>query len=208
MTINDVDVTKVIENEWEIVRGEYNKDGKFTKTTQFLLPAIELSITPKFLTYFLNAFLNDVEYEHVYKRPLFLLFKCTKSKEWAQAYKELKDNKNYRTDYNVGFKDGWDLVMMVYEVPESLHEDYLNFKKGKYSHFSIDYKKRFPRFISTSNKKEEARIWQVIHKSPDLRRSIEHELKIPSSLLDDEDELWDIPRKNTEFYNYDQKSQS
>lgn len=206
MTVNDIDILKTIESDWEMYKSR--KDGKFTKTTQFLLPSIELSITPKFLQYFINAFLEDVEYQHIYKRPLFLLFKYTKSKEWIQVYNELKSNKNYKTDYNVGFKDGWDLVMMVYEVPEVFGEDYLNFKKGKYSYFSNEYKNKFPKFISVGNKKEEGKVWQIIHKSMDLRKSIEQELNLPSSLLDDEDELWDIPRKDTEFYNYEHDTKS
>lgn len=200
MTVNDVDITKVIESHWEMHQSP--KDGKFTKTTQFLLPSIELKITSKVLKYFVNAFLTDVAYEHEYDNPLFLLFKYAKSKEWDETYKELKANKNYRVDYNAGSKDGWDLIMLVYEVPSTYKEDYLNFKKGKYSQFSIAYKEKFPRFITTNNKREEATIWKIIHKDKSLKEQLEKELNISPGVLDDDDELWDIPRKDTEFYNY------
>ena len=202
MTRNEINITDVIENQWEPNKSDYNKDGRFSKTTQFILPSIELIITPKFLSFFINSYLQDVEYDHIFKRPLFVLFKSTMSKEWLELYKELKANKNYKTDYNVGFKDGWDLIMVVYEVPEQFSSDYLNFRKGKYSQFSVEYKKKFPRFVNSNNKKEESQIWKIIHKSPELRKFLTDELGLFGNTLDEEDELWESPRKKEEYYNY------
>ena len=47
-------------------------DGLFSKTSQFMTPAIGINVTNKLVfKHFLNAFLTDVEHKNEYIRPIY-----------------------------------------------------------------------------------------------------------------------------------------
>ena len=198
MIKNNINIDDVLQIKWE--SHKFVNDGDFTKTTQFMFPSLEISINIDFVNSFVNAFIDDVEYEHVFTRPLFLLFKITK--DWKAVNKQLLSNKNYILDYNVGKKDGVDCVMFIFEVPEKFKNDYYNFKQSKYSCFSEEYKKKFPKHISYKNTKKEAVVWQIINKSESLKRTLEQEIGLDEGFLDNQDEIWDKLNKKTEIYNF------
>lgn len=201
MRRNDVDIKEILKQNWEIFDSKY--DGVFTKTTQFMLASLEINLTATMLKCFRNAFLKDVEHDHEYERPIFLLFGKDDEKNWKRMHEDLTKNSNFVNDYVVGFdKNGIELFMYVFSVPEKFKDDYYSFKSGRYSKFSESYKSKFAKFISVKNKREESIVWQVIHKADTLRRKIEDEFSLEEGFLDAAEEIWEQPRKEREYYNY------
>lgn len=197
-------------------------DGQYTKTTQFMLPSISIDIKNRIVfKFFINSFLDDKKIEHNYTRPIFVLFgvKDYKDREWNKVYSALVLSKDYIYDYDCGVKDGVNLVMMVFTVPFEYEKDYYNFKKGRYSRFSPSYKEKFSKTTSDNTAKESV-IWQIINKSPKLKRELEKEFGLNEGELDKPtiirngkekkiyppaEEIWDIPRKEREYYRYSEK---
>lgn len=182
-------------------------DGRFSKTTQFMLPAIGVNVTNKLVfSFFENAFLSDIEYKHNHIRPIFMLFSIQDFKDinWVKVYSTLIKAKNFITEYDVGIKNGKYLLMMVFTVPKEFEKDYYNFRNGKYSLFSEEYKKKFPKYLDKEKKRVNIH-WQIINKDSKLKEQIEKTFNVPN-LLDDNDEIWELPRKEREFYRYKKKS--
>jgi hypothetical protein len=212
MTKNEVNVSDVIKEEFVTPVSLY--DGKYTKTTQFMLPAVGLNIRNRLIfNYFLNAYIEDKGHRHEYKRPIFVLFgvKDFKDKEWQKVYVALVKSPNYIDDYDCGIQDDKNLVMMVFQVPDEFEMDLYKFKRGRYSMFSEKYKDKFPKFVGDDEGVgKESIIWQVINKTEALKRQIEEEFGMDEGELDlptdgvVAKEIWDIPRKNREYYRYEE----
>ena len=201
MTKNKTNPKSVLEAIWKIFDSKF--DGVFTKTTQFMLASLEITLSTLMLKSFKNAFINDAEHENDYVRPIFVLFRMEGKREWERMYKDLIANVNYVSDYNVGTEDGKDLVMFVFKVPEKFAEDYYNFKAGKYSRFSANYKAKFSENITSKTKgKQSSVIWKVINKDDSLKRDLEEQFNLNENFLDDQDEIWDKPRNKREVYNF------
>lgn len=201
MIKNKIDIDESLDQKWRIFDSTY--DGKFTKTTMFLLPALELNLSSDIIKCIENVFIDDRNYEHNYTYPIFLLLRMKDKKSFAAIYDKIKTNNNFRVDYNVGKKNGDDLIMLVFETPLKFHNDYRNFIKGKYSKFSKDYKSKFSQFIHIrSDKKEESIVWKIINKDPEFKKNIISEFMLNENFFSEEDEIWDIPRKQREVYNY------
>ncbi len=202
MTKNEINPEEILQNRWEIFNSQF--DGVFTKTTQFMLASLEVTLSTLMLRAFVNAFLDDADHDHDYIRPLFLLFRVLDNKrDWERMYVDITKNPNYIRDYNVGQENGSDMVMFVFRVPAKYTEDYYNFKRGRYSKFSNIYKSKFTKYISSKTKgKEESVIWQVIHKADTLKRRLEQDLKLQDGILNEQEEIWDEPRREREVYNY------
>lgn len=221
MTRNEVIIKNAVTQDY--ITPSSNVDGKYTKTTQFMLPAVKVHAANKTVNrFFINSYLDDMEHPHNYDRPIFVLFgvKDFKDNDWRKIYAAFTLSPDYITDYDCGVHDDIHLVMMVFKVPEEFAKDYYHFKRGRYSQFSIKYRDKFPRWIYDRNgKQQECIIWQVINKAYDLRQKIAEEFaaKRPDgTFYDPEDvvklradidswnEIWDIPRKNREYYRYNE----
>lgn len=179
-------------------------DGRFSKTSQFMIPAIGINVTHKLVfPYFENAFLADRGHKHNYTRPIFVLFSITSFKEenWINVYNALIRSKNFITEYDVGIQKNKYLLMLVFSVPEEYSQDYYNFRVGKYSHFSENYKKKFTEFLDKKKTKRNIH-WQIINRDPVLKEQIETAFNVPNNLLDDKDEIWEKPRNEREFYRF------
>lgn len=208
MIRNEVNVNEVVKQEYITPVSLY--DGVYTKTTQFLLPAIALNVKNRLIhSFFVNSYVGDKGHRNNYDRPIFVLFavKDFASREWHKVYSTLVKSENYVDDYDCGKQDDKNLVMMVFRVPEEFEEDYYHFKRGRYSKFSKEYKSKFPQYVHNENgEKVESMIWQVIHKSATLKRKLEDEFGLDYGQLDKDDtaEIWDLPRRNREYYRYEE----
>lgn len=201
MIKNEVNIKDIMRDKWEVFISTF--DGVFTKTTQFMLSSLELNLSTPMLKSFKNAFLDDVQHEHEYLRPLFLLFTIEDLKRWEKTHIDMVKNVNYLNDYNLGVDElGKDLIMYVFSVPEKFKMDYHNFRQGRYSHFSKAYKNKFSQYLSIKDKKEESIVWQVINKSEGLKRKLEEQFNLSPNELDSAAEIWDEVRKDREIYNY------
>lgn len=193
-------------------------DGKLTKTSQFLLPLIDLDITRRKISrYFENAFLDDMEYKHSIPLPIFVLWKIKnlEDEDWQSIIKYLMVTDNFVADYYIGEQDGYHLHMTIFSVNYKDIDIYVKFKKGQYSKFPEEYKKKFSQFI-TDNKggKKESIMWGAMYKSELLKKKVENDFNIDDKdypkeddrgklVLDPEkDEYWEKPRKEREYYRY------
>jgi len=226
MTKNEIDIDEIIQEKWKPHESSFN--GKYNKTSLFLLNMIELNIRERLVAkYFVNAYLDDKEYEHDLVRPLFVLFKVTDvfSREWIEFTKVIRYKeplaKHLILDYNVGKEDKADLIMFVFRIPDRWKEDYYHFKAGRYSKFSEIYKKLFPKDVKGSDGKlTESIVWGAMYKSANLKNMVAKKLtpcdnkgvildevgyKEIRSILDKVDEIWDAPRRDEEYYRYKTK---
>lgn len=191
-------------------------DGKFSKTSQFMVPSIGINLlNPLVFKFFQNAYLSDAEHEHNYLRPIFLLFAIAdlKDKDWERVYSKLIQSPNYMAEYDIGIQNKKFLLMIVFQVPKEFEADYINFKLGRYSQFSEKYREKFPKFLDRAKKKKNIH-WQIINKDEDLKRDIEKEYRMDKGDLDRTEikngeiyslpakEIWDKPDKKREIYRY------
>lgn len=204
MTRNDEIIDKNLEEAYEIPESKY--DGKYTKTSQFLLPAISLNIRNIHVSkFFVNAFLGDAEYKTTVQRPVFTLFSIKEyDAEWKAVYNGLKKKEEYVTDYDCGTKNGNNLLMVVFQVPNKYANEYFNFKLGRYSKFSDEYKALFPERIKDQHGNEKESItWGAMHLSERLRTEMNNKFKnnpFDKDLLKEGDEIWEMPRAFREYY--------
>lgn len=204
MVRNEINVSDVVKEEYITPVSVF--DGEYTKTTQFMLPAIGINKESKLIqNYFLNSYIDDKGIDHRYERPVFILFaiKSFADRDWRKIYETLVKSPNYVDDYDCGKQDNKNLVMMVFRVPDEFEKDYYHFKRGRYSQFSQDYKSKFPKQVPDENgKMKDSVIWKIIHKDPSLKRELEDEFWMDEGALDDAKEIWDLPRKEREYYRY------
>lgn len=208
MTKNEVDINEVMKEDYITPTSVY--DGKYTKTTQFMLPAVGVNVKNRLIfSFFINAYLSDEDHEHEYDRPIFVLFsvKDFASRDWSRVYSALVKSSNYIMDYDCGKQDGKNLVMLVFSVPDEFENDYYHFKRGRYSRFSAKYKEKFPQFVGEDKENaKESILWQVITKAPALKRQLEEEFNLEDGQLDwpDTKEIWDKPNRNREYYRHEE----
>jgi hypothetical protein len=200
---------------YQVQKNGFN--GRFSKTALFLLPTIEMSLNDtKLLKHLDNVFLDDKGFEHDFSRPLFMLFRY-KPKE-ASAFEGylslLKTKEEYKLDYCLGHRDDYELLMVVFEIPERWKQDYHNFKLSRYSRMSPEYKNKFPRYL---NKDSESIVWGALHKSDVLKDRVVNLFIVkkdndrprdPMDVInlrreiDTWDEIWDSLKYEEEVYRY------
>ena len=148
------------------------------KTSTYLLPLLNKTKHQlKYDTYFVNAFLTED------LRELCLLYRFTGTKN----YKEFEDSmlKEKLCVKHIDY-DPYH-VMYLFRIPDKFRDDIHFFLDGKYSMFSDTLKSSIFRFYGSST---ETIIFQVIHKSKQLRELIERDLHVK---LDEDMELASKP---------------
>lgn len=206
MVNNEIDLNKVILENYKTKYSEYTK--KYSKTSLFILPMLGFNLSQTYIIKFLNnAFIDDKGLEHNYVRPIFMLFNVPKVNDpnWLHFSKTLEKKEEFIYDYTVGYDNekGVTLIMYVFNTPLKYTKDYYNFKQGKYSKFSTDYKKLFPQYVKNNLGKEvESIAWGAINKSVGLKKRIKEEFNLDNYFVNSLEEIWDAPRKEEEYYRY------
>lgn len=215
MITNDIDPNVLVIEDCEVKTTKYN--GKYSKTALFLLPMVELSVRSRLVSKYLkNAFINDIGIEHDFRNPIFVLFKVKnlRERDWQDLCKAIITKeliKDYFVmDYYVGMKDGYHLVMYVFEVPDKYIKDYHLFQQGKYSLISEDYKAKFPeKILGSGGEQIESLVWGAMHKSKNLKKVLTKEFVLDKkdisqfeSFVETLDEIWDSPKEEEEIYRY------
>lgn len=123
---------------------------KWNCSTIFLLDPLGLEKRRLDKIGFVEAYMKD-EYNQIeYNNPVFLLFRPSNMNVF-QAFVENEydrvntytGTKDLRTDYDRGNGD----IVLVYEFP--FPKDYEKFKEGKYSEFSTEIAKTYPKIIKS-----------------------------------------------------------
>ena len=226
MTKNNVDIDAVLREDYK-VKENLEINGRFNKTSRFVLPMINLSLNNKIIAKYLkNAFIDDQSVEHDFVQPVFLLFKVKnqKDKDWQDLYKLITTpgyKESFIMDYYIGQEDDNALVMFVFSVPEKWSNDYSAFKDGRYSKMSSELKNKFQKTVYAVNgEAKEGKEWGIVHKSDIIKDEVVKKFINPSTStieevrrfrkeMDSWDEVWDAPQEAEEIYHYnDNKSKT
>jgi hypothetical protein len=207
MTKNDQDIGALLREDYVVPQSFFDKTR--TKTSHFMLNTLFTNGSLTNTEFFVNAFIGDHGFSNRFVRPLFLLFKITPNdSKWNTIAPRLRAKNEYLMEYFVGVQDKKHLVMMVFQVPDRFSKEYVHFKNGKYSQFSIEYKKLFNRYTNNERAQPvESIIWKVLYKTADLRKDMEAFFTVDPKdthpvKFDPEDELWGIPEDKWEIYRY------
>lgn len=164
---------------------------KMNCSTLFLLHPLGLSRSAMEKTGFINCYLEDPEHPYEGLDVVYMLFKP------GSRFKYFVDTEKTRTPL---FIDEYDLedgyVVLVYEFPKELKEDFERFKKGAYSSFSKQFKETVPKY-TRNGYKEYSFQYMVINKLPEWKYYLEGEEGLNMS-LDDGVELWMAPNMEKE----------
>lgn len=216
MTRNNVDIEAILRVDYKI-RENIEFNGRFNKTSRFILPLLDLSSGSKLMSSYLKgAFYDDDSIEHDFEKPVFVLFKVKNQRDrgWQELSKLLAAKSTYIMDYYVGEQDGGALIMYVFDLPSKWTGDYRLFKRGRYSKMSEEYKSRFSKVIYTANgESKEGREWGILHKSDILKNEVvKLFINPPTSTAEDVinfrrdmdswEEVWDAPHEAEEIYHY------
>lgn len=217
---NETNLDDVLQDTYQDHQSDFNwKRGTrvFNKTSYFALPLLGLSIEGNVCSRYLrNAYIDDEGIEHDIERALFVLFRVQNEKEktWQDFIKAVTARDIYVYDYYVGQEGPASLYMYVFQVPKASEEDYQNFKKGRYSLMSSEYKAKFPQYLYTpTGTKKESRMWGILNKSDAIKDEvvkmfINPKTSTPEDVIslrrdmDTWDEVWDAPNKKAEIFHY------
>ena len=220
MLVNDVVIDEILQDDYLDHQSEFNwrrGNRPYNKTSFFCLPMISMSIEGNACAKYLrNAYINDANIEHDFINPLFVLFKVPniKEKPWQDFVKAASIRDVYITDYYVGQEGTSSLYMYVFKIPKVYEDDYINFKKGRYSLMSAEYKSKFPQYLySPSGTKRESRMWGILNKSDSLKDEVVKMFIVPTTSspedvislrrdMDNWNEVWDAPNFKSEIFHY------
>lgn len=166
-------------------------DGRYTKTTHFLLPGLHISNTlESFTKYFVNAFIEDNGITHIVKNPIFILCKTKVfDDEWFKFESTIKSSPRCMYEYDVGKYDDDYLVMFLFEFPAAYRADYFRFLESEYSKFSDHYKKLFKETMTNSKGETvENSLYGIVYKTPSFKKTMEKVIDAP---LDSTKEYWE-----------------
>jgi hypothetical protein len=159
----------------------YLSGSKWTKTTSFLLPILELDSVTLDLAGFVNAFLGD-NTPGIDKNEdcIYLLFAPTDTHR--KFFDKLKEHEDYLTSY-MTLKG---LYMLVFTFPENLIKSVYNrFKRGEYSKIDRKYvTKYFNRKLYKgrdeygSPRWELSKNWLILNADGIIREQIEQDLDV------------------------------
>lgn len=205
MTRNNEVLDEIVKESSKLDESEF--DGKYTKTALFMLPSVDIDLRNRLISkYISNAFLNDMEHEHDYVRPIFVLFSVSLQNEveWRDLCKVLRTkNPCYLDDYYVGKESGKHLIMYIFSVPDKWKADYFLFKRARYSKFSDEYKSKFPEKVTSKSGTDiESLVWGAMHKSNNLKAFIKKRFAISDSIVDEMEEIWGELIDRRENYRY------
>jgi hypothetical protein len=172
---------------------------KWTVTTIFIVPTLQVPKDALKSNGFINAYVKDGNREVQYENCIYLLFQPKN----LDKFREFLDNEYDRTkaiidDYD--YEDGY--VVVVYQLDMKYAKDFSLIKKGKYSKTSPEFQSLFPKVTKlTKNGVQRDEIslqYRVFNKTEDLLRFWEDRLGVE---FDDDQELWDIFQEKNEILN-------
>jgi hypothetical protein len=151
--------------------------------------------------FFVNAYIEDLEFEHSYRFPLFLLIKVKEhNQEYKDIHQTLAGNKNFVYSYVAGREGMEYLYMYVFECPSEFIKDYERFLQGTYSKFSPSYKSRFNRTVpNREGRFVESPIYGALFRTAKIKEKIE---RIIGETLGNEQEYWGVYEPRIEIFRY------
>lgn len=137
---------------------------------------------------FRQAYIADVFKEPLTKYPVYLLFKQEKFTSAFQEFIDAEYEKGrLRQDYD--YPGGF--VVLEYEFPKSLREDYTKVLKGQYSQTSARFKEIFPERMDVNGMEKWSFYYRVFNKTPDMVKLLKE--LIGEDSYEEGMEVWSSP---------------
>jgi hypothetical protein len=161
---------------------------KKTITSIFMLPTLKIDRKKLSDNNCINAFIEDLNQENVYKDAIYILFKPSD----MDKFKQFLDEEYERTDQIIedyDYPDGF--VMLVYKLDSKFKKDFDLVKLGKYSLTSEKFQNLFPKTVTIlrhNHPKEEVSLqYRVFNRTEDMIFFWEEKLGV---VFDDDQEVW------------------
>lgn len=205
MTNTQINTRDIIETNISFPNSIYT--GQRTYSSLFLIPAFDIDVSSDIYDFFVNAYIDDYQLKHVYKRPLFILLETRGlTTRFKKINEQLRKHKYFIYDYVAGSYQDKILYMYVFECPDEFKNDYDRFLKGEYSKFSDKYKTRFQKsYEDERGNFIESPLYGAIYKTPTFKRKVEKLLFDPSDgqKLDPQQEYFGSPERKIEVFRYE-----
>src|ERR1041385_2982888 len=114
---------------------------------------------------FLNCYIGDKKHPE-YTDCIWMLFKFNGARDFIYFERELQKSDNYIFDYDPA--NG--LILFAFSIPDEYVDDYLLFKDGKYSKFSIGLKNKILGGISYGKN------YDILTKNANYKKELEMKL--------------------------------
>lgn len=172
--------------------------SKLSKASYFVFPMLGLDID-EFLwsLYFMNVYTNVEGHD---EEGIFLHYRYSDNQRFKDFESKVEFLSGYRSHLDI---DKYH-VLYQFDIPEKYKREFELFKKGKYSHFSEEYKQTVLQFHKTTEMArqrgttiENTQLHGILYKSPLLKENIEK--KIGQNLLTTE-EVYSIPNAEEETF--------
>ncbi len=176
------------------------KASPLSTSSFFLLPALgERREEFLWANNYVNCFTNVEDPKIKIDGPyLYLLYRFSGKKFYTDFEERLKYHPEYRGTIDV---DKYH-VMYVFNFPSDLIEQYLLFKRGKYSHMDEAYKNQVLDFHHASNTSD---LKKILDRDPKKRIALEESFNVDKSdrrkvKISPDAELYDPPNEHKETY--------
>lgn len=172
---------------------------KYNRCTRFLLPSLKLREEFLLNMGFVNAYIQDHEYDIRWDLEgcLFLLFKPGNlNNEFEDFSESLRNLSNFRDEYDI--QEG---VVFVLEIPDKYKNIFNTFVDGTYSKFDKNYiKECIPQYINGKLSKR----WKIFYKDKALFEELAQDLGYNNLDIAKEyiNELEDKPYAEDEILRY------
>lgn len=169
-----------------------------TCTTIFLLPGIGHTRKDLLKYGFIGAYLDDINHSTHYENSVYVLFKPEKMEEFQKFLSnEHAKNKLILEDYD--YEGGFTVI--VYLFNDKFQAEYELFLQGKYSQFSSEYTKLFPKSVKVIDPEYNVEVYKtslqhhIFTRSNLIKKYWEKKIgqKLPSDM-----ELWSSPDMSKE----------
>jgi len=168
-------------------RTGFDKYLVWNMSTYFLVrPITETNIAEHVKGGFINSYCyyNNENF-------LFLLYK--ENDYYPELLFSLRRNSNFVEEIELG-----ENVMLKFNIPDSYTEDLKLFWEGKYSNFSLFFKKQFEKYLKDPLGREFKSLqWRIFEKDEELKKEIEEYIgeKLPTNI-----DYFFLPNKQKETY--------
>jgi len=160
---------------------------KKTRSYTYIFPM--LGNNAKEFNFVVNCFIGDRNKPEL-ENKIFLLLKFSGEKRFEEYEKYIKMYPNYGGNYDPDNTH----VMYYFEVPEKYKKEYELFKKGKYSIFSDEYKRKIFKFHNIGSKSD---VGKVLYRTEDKFREWERKV---GQKIDRNQEIGSIPDTKVEIF--------
>lgn len=179
----------------------YNMQQK-TQAFRFVLPMLadytyNDDFSPNNFKFFkrdslINVYIGD-DNEPKYSDKILLYYKYDHSIDYLTFDRKLELLPTYLTKYEYGGS-----TMYVFDVPDEFKDDFEHFKVGKYSKFSIAYKKQILDFYGLKGK--DNYIYSILFKTDLIDDYLKEAHGITKEQIGNKNEYWFKPDIDNEYF--------